>query len=323
MAAYNPRLVAGQANTGNPSFADHSAVNDIVSSSFKRKSLLEQGIIDNQMLELVQAATNPTYNTANTNGNANPIAPAVVSGSYIVGANASTKSVSFSHTNQTIDADNTIRKSSVTVAIVKSPALDEKDEDYKKPDASLVDKEAAALISAAAMNAAAAGGEGNASSAVTSNTSIPIPMSAGAMPHGHANLSSSQRPGLNANLHLEMASLAHSISQVNPTRVLAASARQQSVVSSVRSLLIGPSTLRQFEGADSEAQQELFDKAVIVIKRVMDKLTGLDFAEGQQGQPSQQQQIALAVSEQVDRLIREATSNENLSQSFFGWCPFW
>ena len=75
----------------------------------------------------------------------------------------------------------------------------------------------------------------------------------------------------------------------------------------------------------NDLQQELIEKAVIVIRRVMDKLTGLDFADTTQtgGLSSQQQQQALEVPDQVDRLIREATSNENLSQSFFGWCPFW
>jgi FKBP12-rapamycin complex-associated protein len=29
------------------------------------------------------------------------------------------------------------------------------------------------------------------------------------------------------------------------------------------------------------------------------------------------------VDEQVDRLIHEAMSVENLSQLFVGWCPFW
>mmetsp|Transcript_5231 Transcript_5231/g.11845 ORF Transcript_5231/g.11845 Transcript_5231/m.11845 type:complete len:106 (+) Transcript_5231:2-319(+) len=90
----------------------------------------------------------------------------------------------------------------------------------------------------------------------------------------------------------------------------------------------------------NDLQQELIEKALVVIRRVMDKLTGLDFAEhspegGENNAPTslRQQQaqrqfstthlLALEVSDQVDRLIREATSNENLSQSFFGWCPFW
>jgi FKBP12-rapamycin complex-associated protein len=67
------------------------------------------------------------------------------------------------------------------------------------------------------------------------------------------------------------------------------------------------------EQAGFDAQGELTEKAVEVIRRVMDKLTGRDF----------QGQAALDVPEQVERLIQQATSNDNLSLSFFGWCPFW
>jgi hypothetical protein len=64
-------------------------------------------------------------------------------------------------------------------------------------------------------------------------------------------------------------------------------------------------------------QKALSDKAVIVIRRVLDKLTGLDFND------NKNKIVALDVPDQVDRLINEATSNENLSLNFFGWCPFW
>ncbi|EDR25539.1 fkbp-rapamycin associated protein, putative [Entamoeba dispar SAW760] len=53
-------------------------------------------------------------------------------------------------------------------------------------------------------------------------------------------------------------------------------------------------------------------KAVSVMRRVLEKLTGKDFGNEE-----------LNVHDQVDRLIREATSNENLSQSYQGWCPYW
>ena len=87
----------------------------------------------------------------------------------------------------------------------------------------------------------------------------------------------------------------------------------------------------------NDLQQELIEKAVVVIRRVMDKLNGLDFKDAalrsssnssgsstttdRSSRPPQLQ--ALQVPEQVDLLIKEAASNENLSQSFFGWCPFW
>ena len=107
-----------------------------------------------------------------------------------------------------------------------------------------------------------------------------------------------------------------------------------------------------------DLQHELSEKAVVVIRRVMDKLTGLDFNPATQQQQQQQQReredarlpqlrmlqqqvlgaatvqpegvgsvgsaaVALDVPAQVDRLINQATSSENLSLSFFGWCPFW
>eukprot|EP00771_Trimastix_marina_P000832 gnl/Trimastix_PCT/1865.p1 GENE.gnl/Trimastix_PCT/1865~~gnl/Trimastix_PCT/1865.p1 ORF type:complete len:1904 (-),score=747.44 gnl/Trimastix_PCT/1865:385-6096(-) len=52
-------------------------------------------------------------------------------------------------------------------------------------------------------------------------------------------------------------------------------------------------------------------KAVQVMERVRKKLAGCEFG------PS------LSVHKQVDRLIQEAVSHENLCQAFVGWCPFW
>ena len=31
----------------------------------------------------------------------------------------------------------------------------------------------------------------------------------------------------------------------------------------------------------------------------------------------------LSVEQQVDKLIKTATAEENLCQLFLGWCPFW
>lgn len=49
-----------------------------------------------------------------------------------------------------------------------------------------------------------------------------------------------------------------------------------------------------------------------VISRVYAKLTGTDFRRD-----------ALDVEAQVERLIMEAMSHENLCQCYVGWCPFW
>ncbi|GAW01271.1 atypical PIKK FRAP protein kinase [Lentinula edodes] len=55
------------------------------------------------------------------------------------------------------------------------------------------------------------------------------------------------------------------------------------------------------------------DRAVAVYERVQKKLTGRDF------NPEE----SLSVKSQVDKLINQATSLENLCQLFSGWCAFW
>jgi phosphatidylinositol kinase/protein kinase (PI-3 family) len=59
--------------------------------------------------------------------------------------------------------------------------------------------------------------------------------------------------------------------------------------------------------------QTLNQRAVAVINRVSNKLSGRDFnTEG-----------PITVSDQVERLIQQATSHDNLCQCYIGWCPFW
>jgi len=57
----------------------------------------------------------------------------------------------------------------------------------------------------------------------------------------------------------------------------------------------------------------LNQKALKVIGRIADKLDGKDFGDGE----------PLNVPQQVEKLIRQATSHANLSQCYIGWCPFW
>ena len=65
---------------------------------------------------------------------------------------------------------------------------------------------------------------------------------------------------------------------------------------------------------EQKAQPEALNKkALSVINRVRDKLTGRDFNPDEK----------LAVPQQVDLLIKQATSRENLCQCYIGWCPFW
>jgi serine/threonine-protein kinase mTOR len=55
-------------------------------------------------------------------------------------------------------------------------------------------------------------------------------------------------------------------------------------------------------------------RALQVINRIQSKLNGRDFGLLEED---------TTVQQQVDRLICEATSVENLCQVFVGWCPFW
>ncbi|KAF4546613.1 Phosphatidylinositol 3-kinase tor2 protein [Lasiodiplodia theobromae] len=64
---------------------------------------------------------------------------------------------------------------------------------------------------------------------------------------------------------------------------------------------------------EPEAREEQNARALQVLSRVKQKLTGRDFKP----------QEELNVNNQVDRLIREATNLENLCQHYIGWCSFW
>jgi len=81
----------------------------------------------------------------------------------------------------------------------------------------------------------------------------------------------------------------------------------------------GASTLpQQRKGIDaelavtSEPTEALNEKAVAVMTRVMNKLTGRDFKNE-----------VLEVPQHVQRLMDEATAPENLCTLYIGWCPFW
>ena len=63
------------------------------------------------------------------------------------------------------------------------------------------------------------------------------------------------------------------------------------------------------------ASDAVNDKAVQVLTRVSCKLSGLDFPTISAD--------SLAVEAQVELLIQQTISHENLCQSFVGWCPFW
>ncbi|KAI9209819.1 armadillo-type protein [Polychytrium aggregatum] len=65
---------------------------------------------------------------------------------------------------------------------------------------------------------------------------------------------------------------------------------------------------------DGTSQPELLNaQALSVVSRISNKLTGRDFKPN----------VVLDVPSQVQKLIMEATSLENLCQCFQGWCAFW
>lgn len=59
--------------------------------------------------------------------------------------------------------------------------------------------------------------------------------------------------------------------------------------------------------------EETNRKAIQVLNRVKDKLTGRDFGD----------ESPIDETRQVDLLINQATSSENLCQCFIGWCAWW
>lgn len=64
---------------------------------------------------------------------------------------------------------------------------------------------------------------------------------------------------------------------------------------------------------EAEPKEVQNARAVEVLKRVKVKLTGSDFKPNEE----------LSVPEQVDKLLLQATSLENLCQHYIGWCSFW
>ena len=64
---------------------------------------------------------------------------------------------------------------------------------------------------------------------------------------------------------------------------------------------------------DPEAKEVQNQRAVEVLARVKEKLTGRDFKTEED----------LNVEFQVSKLISEATCLENLCQHYIGWCSFW
>jgi len=73
------------------------------------------------------------------------------------------------------------------------------------------------------------------------------------------------------------------------------------------------STSQGLGGPDGDAQETQNERAMQVLDRVKEKLTGHDF------RPDEELTYIL----QVDKLLIEATKLENLCQHYIGWCSFW
>lgn len=71
--------------------------------------------------------------------------------------------------------------------------------------------------------------------------------------------------------------------------------------------------LGEEEAAEVRMPEELNQRALAVIRRIKDKLSGNDFPN----------RTALSVEAQVELLIQESSAVENLCQCYVGWCPFW
>ena len=78
--------------------------------------------------------------------------------------------------------------------------------------------------------------------------------------------------------------------------------------------------LNHSHSEDEPLQENLNARALEVINRIQAKLTGRDFLKGPQ---EAEEGADLSVEQQVSRLVKEATSVENLCQLFTGWCPLW
>ncbi|KAL5560921.1 hypothetical protein UlMin_030668 [Ulmus minor] len=88
-----------------------------------------------------------------------------------------------------------------------------------------------------------------------------------------------------------------------------------------------------------DANEVLNERAVVVMARMSNKLTGRDFSTFSSASPNsiphavdhntlltgdtREVEHGLSVKLQVQKLIDQAMSYENLCQNYVGWCPFW
>ncbi|KAJ5242888.1 uncharacterized protein N7469_001215 [Penicillium citrinum] len=116
--------------------------------------------------------------------------------------------------------------------------------------------------------------------------------------------------------------------QESPDRVSLTAERRQSIIEGInfehgtqsntytrhrRPSILEGGILDTQEGVPAEAREAQNARALQVLARVKEKLTGRDFKHYEE----------LNVSDQVDKLLAQATSVENICQHWIGWCSFW
>ncbi|KAJ5232571.1 hypothetical protein N7468_005527 [Penicillium chermesinum] len=116
--------------------------------------------------------------------------------------------------------------------------------------------------------------------------------------------------------------------QESPDRVSLTAERRQSIIEGInlehgvqssnfsrnrRPSILEGGTLDIQEGVPPEAREAQNARALQVLARVKEKLTGRDFKHTEE----------LNTSDQVDKLLAQATNVENICQHWIGWCSFW
>jgi serine/threonine-protein kinase mTOR len=143
------------------------------------------------------------------------------------------------------------------------------------------------------------------------------------VPNGQAPYvgGSSRDQGKSLKIYEEMQAMAASVNADSRIASITGKRSEQVTEGSInRSRMARSMRQREFlsfvDGNNGTAREEaLNEKALKIIRRVQDKLSGTDFPDCVD-EP-------LVVPDQVQRLIVQATSSENLSQLYIGWCSFW
>ena len=139
----------------------------------------------------------------------------------------------------------------------------------------------------------------------------PVPLSVGPS-------ESAQQHAKSLKMFSEMKALAANLSTSSRIQSLGGSAIDPTAHSRTNRSVRQKELLSFVDGdGDLDNEEALNEKALKVIRRVQDKLSGTDFNNTGEGADP------LDVPEQVQRLIVQASSSENLCQLFIGWCAFW